>query len=186
MSLHLEFEPHSWYMGWAIKKNTDRWQPHYKGDPSSYPSYKTEGEARAAMEREGVTSEDWLTEWTSPRGIEPTIEVIQTPGWSAYTANGMTGYVEESHADTLESLRAQIRDYHLSQHNGYGERIAKRRLEQIRASLDTREPDAYANDREVYIQKLQAREAIRDSITIMVIVAIAAWPVGKMLLSLLD
>ena len=51
---------------------------------------------------------------------------------------------------------------------------------------DTREPDKYANDREVYVQKLQAREAIRDSITIVVVIAIAAWPVGKMLLSLID
>lgn len=56
----------------------------------------------------------------------------------------------------------------------------------ITTDLDNREQDAYANDREVYMQKLQAREAIRDSITIVVVVAIAAWPVSKMVLSLID
>ena len=56
----------------------------------------------------------------------------------------------------------------------------------ITTDLDNREQDAYANDREVYTQKLQAREAIRDSITIVIVLAIAAWPVGKMLLSLID
>ena len=59
MSLHLEFDPHSWYMGWAIKKSL----------------YIFEGE----------------------------------PQWSAYTANGMTGFVEELHANTLKELKQKIK-----------------------------------------------------------------------------
>ena len=82
MSLHLEFDPHSWYMGFAIKHE--------------------------------------------PEAIEK---------WSAYTADGNTYTIVERKAVTLDELKWRIRKYHLKQHNGYGERIAKRRLEYLRGEL---------------------------------------------------
>lgn len=84
MSLHLEFEPHSWYMGFAIKF-TKMGRDYHQ--------------------------------------------------WTAYTDNGNTYRVDEVEAYTLEELREQIRAYHLKQRNGYGERIAKRRLEYLRGEL---------------------------------------------------
>lgn len=59
MSLHLEFDPHSWYKGWSIKKNAPK-------------------------------------------------HILEYP-WSAYTTNGMTGYTEEIHANTLRELKQQIK-----------------------------------------------------------------------------
>lgn len=84
MSLHLDFEPHSWYMDFAIKKPTNGWPT-------------------------------WL--------------------WTAYTENGNTYRVDECEAKTLDELRKKIRAYHLRHRNGYGERIAKRRLEHLRGEL---------------------------------------------------
>lgn len=84
MSLHLEFEPHSWYMGFAIKDD--------RAD--------TAGDV-----------------------------------WAAYTDDGMTYSIVSLTAETLDDLKAQIREYHLCKHNGYGERIARRRLEELRAEL---------------------------------------------------
>lgn len=71
MSLHLDFEPHSWYMGWAIRDN------------------RTSGHDNSNLERP--------------------LEAHEGYRWSAYTANGMTGYVEETHADTLKELKQQIK-----------------------------------------------------------------------------
>lgn len=92
MSLHLEFEPHSWYMGFAIEDN------------------------RAKAARSFLAVERWF----------------------AYIDNGNTYRVDELYAMTLDDLKQQIRRYHLKQHNGYGEQIAKRRLEQIRAAIQKR------------------------------------------------
>ena len=78
MSLHLEFDPHSWYMGWAIKNN------------------RTSGHDQAQLERTMQPSEGYA--------------------WSAYTANGMTGYIEEAHADTLKELKQQIKQRTEAQH----------------------------------------------------------------------
>lgn len=89
MSLHLEFEPHAWYMGFAIK---DDRATH--NDPENY----------------------YL--------------------WNAYTDNGNTYRVDEVGADTLREVREKIRAYHLRQRNGYGERIAARRLEYLRGELE--------------------------------------------------
>lgn len=85
MSLHLEFEPHSWYMGFAIQ------------DPP------------------------------------PTIGGGYNGVWRAYIDNSF--YVDELCATTLRDLKRQIRGYHLIRHNGYGERIARRRLEYLRGEL---------------------------------------------------
>lgn len=83
MSLHLEFEPHSWYMGFAIKKDNN-----------------------------------------------------SNSSWNAYTADGMSGYIiEKTGFATLEGLKQEIREYHLEEHTGYGERLAKRRLEYLRGEI---------------------------------------------------
>jgi hypothetical protein len=89
MSLSLNFEPHSWYMGLAIQKAYDM-------GPENY------GHAI----------------------------------WYGYTDNGNTYQVDELEADTLADLKKQIRAYHLKQHNGYGERYAKRRLNYLRGEID--------------------------------------------------
>lgn len=70
MSLHLNFEPHSWHKGWAIKHN------------------RTQGHDNSYLERKMSNDEGYA--------------------WSAYTANGMTGYIEELHADTLKELKESI------------------------------------------------------------------------------
>ena len=82
MSLHLEFEPHSWYMGFGIR------QPAKRGDR-----------------------------------------------WEAYTADGMRNDIVYKDGHTLAEVQAAIREWHLCQHNGYGERLAKRRLEYLRGEL---------------------------------------------------
>jgi hypothetical protein len=87
MSLHLEFEPHSWYMGFAIKRD-------------------------------------------SQRTADGTISI-----WSAYTDDGNTYRIIEREANTLERIKDKIRKYHMTQHNGYAERMAKRRLEYLRGEL---------------------------------------------------
>lgn len=88
MSLHLEFEPHTWYMGFAIRDNL-MGQGHVDG----------------------------ITKWT------------------AYIDDGNTYQIVELEANTLDRLKSKIRQYHLRKHNGYGERIAKRRLEYLRSEL---------------------------------------------------
>lgn len=91
MSLQLDFEPHSWHMGFAIKQNDL--------EPNKDPN-------NAKISR-----------------------------WEAYTDDGMTYSIIELEADTLDGLKSEIREYHLCKHNGYGERIAARRLEQLRTEL---------------------------------------------------
>lgn len=73
MSLHLEFEPHSWYMDFAIRDN------------------RSSGHDQSHLERP--------------------LEATEGYRWSAYTANGMTGYIVERHADTLRELRELIKQY---------------------------------------------------------------------------
>lgn len=85
MSLYLEFEPHSWYMGFAIK--------------------------------------DCRLESDAPR-------------WVAYTDGGNTYQIHEREANTLKRLKDKIRKYHVQHHNGYGERIAKRRLQYLRREIE--------------------------------------------------
>jgi len=90
MSLHLNFEPHSWYMGFAIR--------------------------------------DCRNE-----AIEDGQEVAGV--WNGITDDGNTYRIIDLEATTLDQLREQIRAYHLKQRNGYGERIARRRLEYLRGEL---------------------------------------------------
>lgn len=92
MSMYLNFEAHSWYMGFAIKKRT--------------------------LER-GVTEDTPIDYYL----------------WQAYTDNGNTYNIDRLIARRLNELREKIHEYHLRKHNGYGERIAKRRLEYLRGEL---------------------------------------------------
>ena len=73
MSMYLEFTPHSWYMGFAIRDERDT----------------TAGDC-----------------------------------WSAYIDDGNTYSIVALTATTLTALKAEIRNYHINAHNGYGERIA--------------------------------------------------------------
>ncbi len=85
MSMYVEFDPHSWYMGFAIKDD------------------------RKSIECD-----------------EP---------WQAFTADGNTYSIVTLGGGVLDELKYRIRQYHLEQHNGYGERIAKHRLDYIRGEL---------------------------------------------------
>ena len=85
MSMHLEFEPHSWYMGFAVQF-TKMGRDYHQ--------------------------------------------------WTGYTDNGNTYRIDELEAYTLRELHEKIRAYHLRQRNGYGERIARRRLEYLRGELE--------------------------------------------------
>lgn len=89
MSMHLEFEPHAWYMGFAIQKTGID-----KNDITDYP-------------------------------------------FNAYIDNGNTYMIDEVHGATLAEVKENVREYHLCKHNGYGERIARRRLEQLRTALQS-------------------------------------------------
>ena len=97
MSMHLEFEPHSWYMGFAIRDNV----------------------------KSGVDSGNLENPLNSKYAFK----------YSAYIDDGMTYRIDERHADTITELKSHIREYHLCKHNGYGERIARRRLEELRQAL---------------------------------------------------
>lgn len=96
MSMHLEFDEHSWYMGAAIRDNS-------------------------ATDRKNGNS------WSH----------IQPKRWTAYIENGNTYMIDTVDAHTLEELKVEIREYHLCKHNGYGERIARRRLEELRTALQS-------------------------------------------------
>ncbi len=87
MSMHLDFDPHSWYMGFAIKR-----------------------------QRLCLNKKVWFT-------------------YDAYTENGNTYRIDRIMGSSVEDLKKQIRVYHLTKRNGYGERIARRRLEELRVEL---------------------------------------------------
>ena len=93
MSLYIDFEPHSWYMGFAIKSNLDIKRGHKVG-------------------------------------------YMVIPRWQAYTDNGNFYRVDRVESNTLNDLKKKIRQYHLQQKNGYGECIAKKRLEYLRGEIE--------------------------------------------------
>lgn len=94
MSLHLEFEPHSWYKGFAIKKGGRKYHDRCGGDTST--ANVASGYSRLCID----CDEDLFT-----------FEVMTEP-WLAVTNNGMTGYINEYEAYTLKELKQQITDYH--------------------------------------------------------------------------
>lgn len=57
------------------------------------------------------------------------------PGWQAFTDDGNTYRIVDFQAKTLKRLKQKIRSYHLRKHNGYGEQIAARRLNEIREEI---------------------------------------------------
>ena len=87
MSLYLEFEPHSWFKGFAIQHN------------------RTQGHDNNYLERNMSDSEGYA--------------------WSAYTDNGMTGYINERHANTLKELKNNITAYHarIAERDAYNRKL---------------------------------------------------------------
>lgn len=55
MSLHIEFEPHSWYMGFAIKRNTS-W-PIEDTDAFTYTAYTDDGNTYSIVTLNAYTLE---------------------------------------------------------------------------------------------------------------------------------
>jgi hypothetical protein len=114
MSLYLEFDPHSWFMGFAIKYNDDY------NDPCEW-TYNTDSKNCIVHGQRSHPSDNYCEGFT--------------PKWNAFTDNGMSYSIDDLDAPTLHELHEKIRQYHLSKHNGYGERIAARRLEYLRNEL---------------------------------------------------
>lgn len=83
MSLHLEFEPHSWYRGFAIKHDTD----------------------------EIIGRDEPLSNEDTQYCAEGCYYTNNGYVWEAYTANGMTGYIDTLHGRTLQHLKEQIKSY---------------------------------------------------------------------------
>lgn len=106
MSLYLEFDPHAWYMGFAIKHDKNY------NDPCNFTRYTTDSKI--------CTVHDHRTH-PGDKNCEG-----YAPKWSAYTDNGNTYRIDELEAGTLAELRRLIREYHIKQHNGYAERMEKR------------------------------------------------------------
>lgn len=92
--------PHSWYMGWAIKLDED---------------YNDACELTEGYDDKACSVHSYSAMYSDRhcRGY--------APKWSAYTANGMTGYVEEAHADTLKELKQKIKQRTLAER----ERVAR-------------------------------------------------------------
>jgi hypothetical protein len=99
MSMYLDFEPHSWYMGFAVMDTATAWKPRDDGKP-------------------GMQSMQ-----------------LDAYRWHAFIDDGNHNRIDELKASTLGGLYAQVIAYHLNHQNGYGERIAKRRLNYLRAEL---------------------------------------------------
>lgn len=114
MSMYIEFDAHSWYMGFAIKHD-----PEYN-DPCEF-TYNTDSKNCIVHDQKvhpsSACCEDYATEW------------------SAHTDDGNTYRIVTLRGATLAELKQKIREPHLCKHNGYGERIAARRLEQLRGEL---------------------------------------------------
>ena len=96
MSMHLEFEPHGWYMHFAIKKNENHTVCFYEHDGTD-----TDG-----------------TEWyrcvhhdaLAPSQDAPCANYDESE-WSAFTDDGNTYRIIQRDADTLALLKQRIREY---------------------------------------------------------------------------
>jgi hypothetical protein len=93
MSMHLEFEPHAWYMGFAIKKPTNGWPTWL------WTAYTDNGNTYRIDEVEAKT-------------LEELREKIRD-----YHLKRRTGYGERIAARRLEYLRGELRGERIS----YGE-----------------------------------------------------------------
>lgn len=90
MSLYIEFEPHSWYKGFAV-----RLDPNHN-DPCVF--------------RYDIDKKHCIVHGYSINPFYNNCEGF-APKWSAVTANGMTGYVDTLESDTLKDLKQRITDY---------------------------------------------------------------------------
>lgn len=90
MSLHLEFEPHSWYMFFAIKKDDE------PNDPCEF-TYEVDSKVCTVHDQK----------------VNPFYNYCDGyhPKWEAFTDDGNTYNVVNIKADTLKELKAKIRDY---------------------------------------------------------------------------
>lgn len=90
MSLHVNFEPHSWYMGFAIRKTFDRYA--FTCDSRHHD--------RQCNNPVGECCKDCFN-------------------WEAYTDDGNTYSIVTLEANTLKDLKLQIRNYWRKQGSVY-------------------------------------------------------------------
>lgn len=96
MSMYLEFEPHSWYMHFAIKQNGN--------DPCQY-----------ILDGRDADGTEWYVCIThAEEALSDSVPCAgwERHSWTALTDDGNTYRIIELQADTLQALRKQIRDYH--------------------------------------------------------------------------
>lgn len=91
MSLHLEFEPHSWYKGFAIKHDPNH------NDACEWDYKYTDGKLCTIHNRIVHPWDNFCEDYV--------------PKWQGFTDNGNTYGVHELGADTLAELRAKITEY---------------------------------------------------------------------------
>jgi hypothetical protein len=92
MSMHLEFEPHSWYYGFAIKKDDNY------NDPCATVTENDEQFCTVHGKRLY-----WFQDYCEGHA----------PKWSAFTDDGNTYSIVELHGTTLRELQHNIRSYWL-------------------------------------------------------------------------
>jgi hypothetical protein len=93
MSMHLEFEPHSWYYEFAIKHDLNY------NDPCEF-DYSTDSKLCIVHDnRTYHPLNSYCTDYA--------------PKWSAYTVSGMTYSIIMLTAPTLKGLQSEIRKYWL-------------------------------------------------------------------------
>lgn len=90
MSLSLEFEPHSWYRNFAIKKDEDF------NDPCEF-NYETDGKYCRIHDRKINPYDNYCEDYA--------------PKWSAFTDDGNTYRIISIYAETLKELKNKIIDY---------------------------------------------------------------------------
>ncbi len=91
MSMYLEFEPHSWYYGFAIKKDPD-WN-----DPCQFEWYGDE-QRQCIVHGVGVGRYDLICKEYAPK-------------WSAFTDDGNTYSIVKLHSTTLPGIKREIIKY---------------------------------------------------------------------------
>lgn len=91
MSLHLDFEPHSWYKGFAIKRSSNT------NDDCQF-TYTTDSKICTVHGRRISPMDNYCDDYESK--------------WSAYTDNGNTYGIDRVFAPTLKELKQKITAYH--------------------------------------------------------------------------
>lgn len=105
MSLYLDFEPHSWYMGFAIKRSSNA------NDDCQF-TYTTDSKVCTVHGRRISPMDNYCDDYESK--------------WSAYTDDGNTYRVVVLNANTKAEIKERVRGYHIKKRDGYGERLLKR------------------------------------------------------------